>query len=545
MAYNNATGSLPFPLPSSDEDEEDKELWTQLFEEVEVREFLNVATTARTGHKCHFGSRMSGTYNAIIVIIFDDGMEWVFKIPKTAKAEGNPRLISELATLQFLADNNIPKIPRVHGFALTCDNAAKTPFILMDCVRGKPLYEALRSGISRDKVQEILRQLATLRKSLHRAPFREIGSLTIISQNPDIYGVSRQISIWNYFDFTHPYKCRSGPFDTSLEYYANLHHTSWSNAQRYMYDPENEITERWQVHSYLGSVLASYVGEETGKFYLAHTDLDAQNILVDENGDLTGIIDWEFASTLPPRAADHYPKLLSNESVFTQYTKDVFSDPQSEFREWRQIYAEEFLGDPEMENYLEHIDSILAFEDILRDNRKATMQSLVETCKFIDSATTFKNIGIPFPWKFPTTSSVALLSPASSSTNSISESCHVGVQLEANSQITEAVEKGVQAEPTAHAFSDMSRQTGSSLPKADSKSATSPIEKRISFVHPPKIGPMLPFPVFDISESTSNATANKRKLPFPSISRILKLCFAEKKLWKGGRSEEKKWSRKV
>lgn len=500
MAYNNA--SLPFA--SSDEDEEDKELWTRLFEQVEVREFLNVATTARTGHKCHFGSRTTGTYNAIIFIIFDDGMEWVVKIPKLAKPEGNPRLISELATLKFLADNNTPKTPRVHVFALTCDNATKTPFILMDRVRGKPLYEALQSGISRDKVHEILRQLATLRKSLQTRPFREIGSLTIISQNTNIYGVDRQISIWNYFDFTHPYKCRSGPFDTSLEYYANLHHISWSNAQRYMYDPENEITERWQVHCYLGSVLASYVGEETGKFYLAHTDLDAQNILVDENGNLTGIIDWEFASTLPPRAAEHYPKLLSNEFVFTKYTKGVFSDPQAEFREWRQIYAEQFIGDPEMENYLEHIDSILAFENILRDNRKATMQNLVETGKFIDSATTFKKIGIPFPWKCPTTSSAAFLSPPSSSTTSISESCHdVGVQSEASPQITEAVEKGVQAEPTTHSFSDMNRQMGSPLLKADSESVTSPIEiLKISVVHPPKIGPMLPFPVFDISDLT-------------------------------------------
>src|SRR5205085_5235795 len=369
----------------------------------------------------------------------------------------------------------------------------------MDRVRGKPLYEALRSGISRDKVHEILRQLATLRKSLQRRPFREIGSLTIISQNTNIYSVDRQISIWNYFDFTHPYKCRSGPFDTCLEYYANLHHISWSNAQRYMYDPENEITDRWQVHCYLGSVLASYVGEETGKFYLAHTDLDAQNIIVDDNGNLTGIIDWEFASTLPPRAAEHYPKLLSNESIFTKYTKDVFSDPQSEFREWRQIYAEQFIGDPETENYLEHIDSTLAFENILRDNRKATMQSLVETCKFIDSATTFKNIGIPFPWKCPTTSSVALLSPPSSSTNSISQSCHeVRVQMEANSQVTEAVENGVQTKPTAHAFSDMGKPTISPFPKADSGSATTPIENlKISVVHPPKIGPTLPFPVFD------------------------------------------------
>ena len=49
-----------------------------------------------------------------------------------------------------------------------------------------------------------------------------------------------------------------------------------------------------------------------------------------------------------------------------------------------------------MENYLENIDSRLAVENILSDNSKTTMQNIVETWKFIDSATAFKNIVIPF-----------------------------------------------------------------------------------------------------------------------------------------------------
>lgn len=538
MGYRN----INLPFASSDEDEEDKEWWIRLFERVEVPEFLNIATTARPGHKCYFGSRTTGTYNAIIFLIFDDEMEWVVKIPRLAKPEGNPRLISELATLKFLADNNTPKTPRAHVFELTCDNATKTPFIIMDRFRGKPLYEALQSGISRDKVHEILRELATLRKSLQTRPFPKIGSLTIFSQKTNTYDVDKQISIWNCYNNIHRYNRDSGPFETSLGYYASLHHISWSHAQRYMYDPENEITERWQVHSYLGSVLASYVGEETGKFYLAHTDLGAQNILVDDNGNLTGIIDWEFASTLPPRAAEHYPKLLRNESGFAKYTKHVFSDPRSEFREWRQIYAEQFSGDPEMENYLENIDSILAFENILRDNNKATMQHLVETCKFIDSATTFKKIGIPFPWKCPTTSSAALLSPPSNSTNFINESCHkVGVQSEANSQVTEAVEKGMQAESKAHTFSDVGRQPGTPFPKPDSESATAPIEKLKISVPPPKIGPMLPFPVFGLNiknDSQQTKTSSSQKI------QDLKLCSVRKDLLKEGISGEKEKGQK-
>jgi hypothetical protein len=519
------------PLPSPYEDDEDRLWWNKFYERVCVNEFLGLATNARNGTGCRFGSRLKGSYNVVFIIVFQDGVEWAAKMPKLAEKEDNSRMISELSTLRFIADIDTVKAPRVHGFALDVNNPSKTPYILMDKVEGVPFCQALRNGLSKQGVHETLRQLAMVRRALAEHPFEEIGSLTIISRKTYDYAVDAQISVWNVFDFLKNYKCRSGPFLTSLEYYANLLHISWSDAQYERLEPD-KVEERWRVHCYLGSVLCSFVGKETGEFFLAHTDLDAQNILVDDNGSITGIIDWEFASTLPFRAAEHYPKLLSSEKNFVKYTNGVFSDPQAEFYEWRRFYAEQFIGDAKMEDYLDNIDAITAFENILRDNSKATMKNLVKTCKFIDSNSTFKKIGIEFPWKSPTTKGKARLGVSNGRSASIpNEKSEAGIQAEANLQITEVTgRKDVQAlqpggKQETVLFGVQTDPPHDILPP-DHDAVD---EIRLMGSTPSKLGPTLPFPVFDSSELTPSQTQTPHKYQIPPRPSILNLCSPRRK----------------
>jgi hypothetical protein len=174
-------------------------------------------------------------------------------------------------------------------------------------------------------------------------------------------------------------------------------------------EPE-EALERWKLQLYLSSILQSFVGKETGKFYLAHTDLNAGNILVDDKGNITGIIDWEFASTLPARAAEHYPEVLSDEEHFIELFEDCYSDPRAELRSWREFYAKQFQGDSAMEEYLENINATVAFETVLRDKESATVGHLVETFNFLESPSTLDDLGLSFPWKGPTKSHLNVIS---------------------------------------------------------------------------------------------------------------------------------------
>jgi hypothetical protein len=164
----------------------------------------------------------------------------------------------------------------------------------------------------------------------------------------------------------------------------------------------DEALIQWKIQLYLASLLLSYVKPQDDGFFLAHTDLHPSNIFVDpQTGSITGIIDWEFACTVPTQATEHFPLFLQKEFFINHFDK-FYDDPEAELKEWRAFYTKQFEGDTEMEEYLQHIDAAIAFEDMLKDHELATVANLVEKCKFLESAETLDTFGIPLPWKSPT-----------------------------------------------------------------------------------------------------------------------------------------------
>jgi isoamyl acetate esterase len=93
---------------------------------------------------CHFGDRRFGTYNVAIEILFDDGVEWIAKIPKNKNHDGEEvprkvqcaRLSTEIGALQFLGPVPEILVPRIRGFSLSYCNPIGAPFILMDKMGG-------------------------------------------------------------------------------------------------------------------------------------------------------------------------------------------------------------------------------------------------------------------------------------------------------------------------------------------------------------------------------------------------------------------------
>ena len=355
-----------------------------------MQELIELARNARGGdHLCHFGTRETGAYNVLISIIFSDGVEWVAKIPKVTEDNDDEHeyLMSEYATLTFLQDIKDIRVPKVHGFSFTRQNPLKRPYFFMDKLNGVTFLKAVNSGLSREGIYETLRQLAQVRKVLCEYSFPEIGSLTT-------YGVDKQLNIDNFFETDKiPYDRRWGPFNSSLLYYVNIHQMTWTQYEETFPDPE-DVLERWKMHMYLGTILSSYVKEENGDFVLTHTDLSASNIIVDEKGSIIGIIDWEFSTTLPAQAAEHYPLLLDKEKFLVDFG-DSFNDPLAELKEWKEFYAKQFEGDKELGEYMANLDTTISFEKVLRYNEEVTLDNLVEKFRFLESTSTLDQIGLP------------------------------------------------------------------------------------------------------------------------------------------------------
>jgi hypothetical protein len=211
-------------------------------------------------------------------------------------------------------------------------------------------------------------------KNLNEHEFCEIGSL-----HPDMsddgswgYWVDRQLCGWNYGEhyYKDGYPHFEGPFETTMMYYATILHNGWKlweDGNRFGDDP-NEVRKRFELQIMLTSMLSStYVRKhDPQKYYLRHTTLFSSSILVDHtNGSITGLIDWQCAGTYPSESADNYPLLL-NKDIFVGEFKDIYQNPLSELEEWRSVYAEQFKGDKEMEEFLCNVDERIKFEDTLR-----------------------------------------------------------------------------------------------------------------------------------------------------------------------------------
>src|ERR1700731_1061593 len=50
-------------------------------EQIELSELLKAASKARDGIDCKVSGHARGAYNVVVFLIFDDGVEWVAKLP--------------------------------------------------------------------------------------------------------------------------------------------------------------------------------------------------------------------------------------------------------------------------------------------------------------------------------------------------------------------------------------------------------------------------------------------------------------------------------
>jgi serine/threonine protein kinase len=402
------TTTRNLPLARHTESGGERKWFERFFETFPVEEILPLATATRDNGKysCRFGERAAGTYNVVIFIVFEDGVEWVVKLPQNIN-DGDKEhqyLMSEYATLVFLQNIDIPS-PKVYGFGFDRKNPIKTPYFFMEKVSGSPFYKLLQNGLGKVQIYQILQQLALIKKILMRHPFHEIGSLSIMDNETCLYAVDRQLTLFDYEEIMKGTGHRTGPYQSSFHYYADLLHIGWSkwhDANFWCGEPEI-VREQYKIHQFFCSILPSYVKDDGSRFFLAHTDLSLANIMVDEHGSITGIIDWEFASTFPFQAAEHYPLFLMDEENFVAATEEIYDNPLSELRDWREFYASQFDGDSAMEEYFENVNITIAFEKMLRDNSEATVENLVDRFKFLESNSTLDQIGLQFPWIKPTT----------------------------------------------------------------------------------------------------------------------------------------------
>ena len=99
----------------------------------------------------------------------------VARVPYPVTAPNYYAVASEVATIEYLRSCGIPA-PEIYGYSADSDNAAGTPYILMEFVQGSKLGEVWPS-LDDQEVISVVRQLTRLESRMMSLPFPAGGSL--------------------------------------------------------------------------------------------------------------------------------------------------------------------------------------------------------------------------------------------------------------------------------------------------------------------------------------------------------------------------------
>jgi hypothetical protein len=249
-----------------------------------------------------------GGMNYHIVVQFEDGISWIARIRRFNATSPRPELrdyimCSEASTLQFLSETRVP-VPKVFDFDLNEKNPIGVGYILMEKLPGNSMRWSLATPEQRKKVAE---QLADIYIELKAYPFSMTGSL--YQPESRRVGPFARESLTDY----HGSQMRTlGPFSTTEDYF-NAHIRLILDLIVRQESYVNRPVDAFLVHRFLLDNVPEICSKsdlDDGNFYLKHADEKGDQILVDDQFNITGIIDWEWAHTDSKSAAFNSPIVL-------------------------------------------------------------------------------------------------------------------------------------------------------------------------------------------------------------------------------------------
>ncbi|KAF5622984.1 RNase H domain protein [Fusarium sp. NRRL 52700] len=298
----------------------------------------------------------AGSTHWVIFIAFEDGVEWVFRSPRGGSSaiiteeSASKLLISEATTLKYLGALGSIPVPEVFSFSGDGRNDIGVPYILMSKARGRPLSDYDWIELSRiegypsrrpllpmtDQDREnVMAQLGTIMSQLLDIHFDKIGSP--FQDSNGNYSVGECLSpslLWQHRDELEGID--RGPFDQESQYLRSLISAFRAHAEELSLAPHSffapipdpfeyptwasycKAVDRWQtfcsiddkvegnknrldfcIAAQLLNEMAPNLASSEKRFVLCHPDLHTGNIFVDDDFNITCIIDWSSASASP------------------------------------------------------------------------------------------------------------------------------------------------------------------------------------------------------------------------------------------------------
>lgn len=228
---------------------------------------------------------------------------------------------NEAATLSWISQHTSIPVPSVIRYDATTNNPLGREFIILSRCPGVTLSD-IYDTLTQEQLDGICRQLMKFLVEIHRHPFSHIGGLVMHSDDESIVpGPYLDEHFWftpdikKYFtgdDETLETLNPGGPFTSYTDFTIAL-------MEKYIHVAEIQrdlefMREHIPRLRAFCRILPDFAAQlDDTKIRLAHRDLHFANMLYDQStGQITGVLDWEFASAVPFQIWDPVRAFLFN-----------------------------------------------------------------------------------------------------------------------------------------------------------------------------------------------------------------------------------------
>lgn len=290
----------------------------------------------------------NGSFNLVHIIQLDDSMV-VIRIPTTGQSgdlhgPAKEALESQVHTMEYIRKHTSAPVPQVYQFDTTANNEIHAPYIAMGYVSGRTVsrlwFDTSGPTPLESRRQRVLAQLAKAMSQLQKLHFENIGSLLPSSQGGG--NCIGSCYDWDEAEDGTISVTSSGPFSTTESFLQNF----WA--------PANEKSEYAIGAAKVLEAMLPHL-PHTSEYVLAMPDFDSQNVMADEEGNITGLIDWDNVQTVPSFIGClRYPGWITRDWDPLMYGWPILKDNENS-PEDLQKYRENYLN--EMKKALDSVGS--------------------------------------------------------------------------------------------------------------------------------------------------------------------------------------------
>jgi len=286
-----------------------------------------------------------GAFNKIYVIECSE-TNYIMRI--SLPVDPKQKTLSEVATLEAVALGTKIPVPHVIAYDASSSNAIGFEWILMQYMQGTPLEE-MWDKLDWPSKTGLISELTKWMVQLFSMRFNKLGALYVGTDG----NMLTPLNTWHcatvgplvphrfFQSDISPRQDGFGPFQTSRQWLLasarQLQETS--NMILECKDDSGSIDSSDEDDAQRTLELTRCLENEIDKFFpekdeeelfaLHHDDISLNNILVNDKGELTALLDWEFSATMPLYKTAYYPSfLVGPESVASDppQKKDFFHD---------------------------------------------------------------------------------------------------------------------------------------------------------------------------------------------------------------------------